>query len=179
MKYTFVGRQEVVSDAIKSYTEKKFGRVQKLVPEGTDVIVTYDVIKTVSKVEVTVHLPKRVLRAEVTDGDMYAAIDKVADTLELQLVKYKNRLKCHSGKYNRFKDEYNEFMETTDDDIGEETNIIRTKRFAIKPMDAEEAVLEMDLLGHSFYVFRNAITDEVNVVYKRKDNNYGLIEPEF
>lgn len=179
MNYTFVGKQDVISDAVKNYTEKKLDRLSKLMPEDTNIIITYEVVKLDQKVEVTVHLPKRILRSEVVDLDMYAAIDKVADILENQLVKYKSRLKKNSTKNSKYKDEYRGIPFDETNVFEEETNISKTKRFAIKPMDAEEAVMEMDLLGHNFYVFRNAHTDEVNVVYKRKDNKYGLIEPEF
>lgn len=179
MEYTFVGKQDVISDAVKSYTEKKLDRLSKLMPNDTKVNVTYEVVKLDQKVEVTINLPKRMLRSEVVDLDMYAAIDKVADILENQLVKYKNRLKKSSSKNSKLKEEYTAIAFDETNIFEEETNIFKTKKFAIKPMDAEEAVMEMDLLGHNFYVFRNSHTDEVNVVYKRKDNQYGLIEPEF
>ena len=115
-----------------------------------------------------------IIRAEQVSNDMYVSIDMVEEIIERQLRRYKNKLidKKQAGGFNQ------DFI---DDDIDEEEsiNIIRTKRFAMKPMDPEEACIQMELLGHSFFVFRNAQTDEVNVVYKRKGNTYGMIEPEF
>lgn len=111
---------------------------------------------------------------------MMAAIDEAVDILEGQMTKYKSRLKDKSKKDGSFVDELNAFLNADEDyDEEESLNIVRTKRFTVKPMDAEEAVMEMELLGHSFFVFRNAATDEINVVYKRKDGAYGLIDPEY
>ena len=109
---------------------------------------------------------------------MYAAIDEVVDVLERQLLKHKSRLKDKHRNNSPFKKEFIKHIEDNEND--DATIIIeKTKRFAIKPMDAEEAAMQMDLLGHNFFVFRNAETDEVNVVYKRKNGTFGLIEPEF
>lgn len=116
-----------------------------------------------------------IVRAEQVSNDMYVSIDLVEEIIERQLRKYKNKLvdqkQTAASLSKAFVDE-----EIEDD---EEIKIIRSKRFAMKPMDPEEACIQMDLLGHNFYVFRNAITEEVNVVYKRKGNTFGLIEPEF
>lgn len=111
---------------------------------------------------------------------MYAAIDEVVDVLEKQMVKYKNRLRDKARRDTSFIDElkYFEPVGKEDKNDDEEVRIAKTKKFAVKPMDAEEAVMEMELLGHNFFVYRNASSDEINVVYKRKNGTYGLIEPE-
>jgi len=110
---------------------------------------------------------------------MYAALDSIVDMLEKQLVKYKNRIRSRSRRDASFKEEY-EFAGEVPDSADEPPILIeRTKQFPLKPMDAEEAIMEMEMLGHSFYVFRNGHTDVVNVVYKRNDGTYGLIEPEY
>lgn len=180
MRYTFTGKNTTVTDALKQKITDKLARIEKLFPEETEAVVTLSVVKLDHTIEVTVKLPKRILRAEVTTQDMYAGIDEVVDVLENQMVKYKNRLRDKSRKDSAFAAELKAFeSEDTDYDEEEDTKIAKTKRFAVKPMDAEEAVLEMELIGHNFFVFRNARTEEINVVYKRKDGAYGLIEPEY
>lgn len=128
-------------------------------------------------IEITIPMPQLLLRAEETHADMYAAIDLVVEKLERQIRKHKTKVNRKfrqegSVKY-MFKSEI-DAMEEVDDDI----SIVRTKRFTFKPMDAEEAVLQMDMLGHSFFVFNNSDNGETNVVYRRKDGKYGLIEPQ-
>ena len=180
MRYSFTGKNTTVTDALKEKITSKLERIEKLVPESTSVTVTLSVVKLDHTIEVTVNLPKRILRAEVTKQDMYAAIDEVIDVLEKQMVKFKNRLRDKARRDTSFVDELKYFEpiskeDTLDDD---EVKIAKTKRFAVKPMDAEEAVMEMEMLGHNFFVYRNASSDEINVVYKRKNGTYGLIEPE-
>jgi len=181
MRYSFTGKNTTVTDALKEKITSKLERIEKLVPEGTSVVVTLSVVKLDHTIEVTVNLPKRILRAEVTSQDMYAAIDEVADVLEKQMVKYKNRLRDKARRDTSFIDELKYFEPVVKDskEDDNEVKIAKTKKFAIKPMDAEEAVMEMEMLGHNFFVYRNASSDEVNVVYKRKNGTYGLIEPEF
>ena len=116
-----------------------------------------------------------IIRAEETSTDMYVSIDLVEEVIERQLRKYKNKLIQKEQNVAQFSKGFVD--EDTYDE--EEISIIRSKKFAMKPMDPEEACVQMELLGHTFFVFRNSETDEVNVVYKRKDNTYGLIEPEF
>lgn len=179
MRYTFTGKNTTITEALKNRISSKLNRIAKLFPEETEAVVTLSVIKLDHTIEVTIKLPKRVLRAEVTSDDMYAAIDDIVDILENQMIKYKNRLRDKSRRDVSFADELKAFEDHYDEDI-EETGlkISRTKKFAVKPMDSEEAVLEMELLGHNFFVFRNAVTEEINVVYKRKNGTYGLIDPE-
>jgi len=179
MRYTFIGKNTTVTDSLKQKISNKINRISKLFPEETNVTVTLEVIKSDNTIEVTINLPKRILRAEVTNEDMYAAIDEIVDILEKQMVKYKNRLRDKSRRDTSFADELRVFENAGNNDI-EENNIVvaKTKRFAVKPMDSEEAVMEMELLGHNFFVFRNSKSEDINVVYKRKNGTYGLIEPE-
>ena len=177
MRYTFTGKNMSVFEDFKAKAEKKINRIQKLVPDNAEVFVTLSKARHQFKLEVSVPLHKRLLRAEVTNNDLETALDSVADILEKQIVKYKGRLR---ERKRRDVATIEEVSFLSEQPVAEDTpnlTIHRTKRFAIKPMDAQEAVMEMELLGHSFFVFRNDITDEVNVVYKRNDDEYGLIEP--
>lgn len=126
------------------------------------------------KIEVTIPVKGNIIRSEQVSSDMYVSIDLVEEVIERQLRKYKTKIVNQQQAGGNFQKEFveDEFLED------EEVNIIRTKKFGIKPMYPEDACVQMELLGHNFYVFRNAETDEVNVVYKRKGNTYGLIEPE-
>ena len=127
------------------------------------------------KIEVTIPVKGSIIRSEQTSTDMYVSIDLVEEVIERQLKKYKNKIIDKKQSNSAFSDAY--IQEEMEDP--EEVQIIRTKRFAMKPMDPEEACIQMELLGHAFYVFRSSETDEVNVVYKRKNGTYGLIEPEY
>ncbi len=179
MKFTFTGKNITLTDSLKEKASSKLGRLAKLLPEDTEVTIAFSMIRQDQTVEVTIPLNKRILRAEVTTDDMYNSIDEIVDKLEKQMVKYKSRLRHKSKKDNKFQAELS--LITAEEDFTESNHPIieKTKRFALKPMDAEEAVMELELLGHSFYVFLNSSTEEVNVVYKRKNGTFGLIEPEF
>ncbi len=180
MRYSFTGKNVAVTDALKEKISEKIDRIGKLFPGDTHVAVTLGVVKLDHTIEVTISLPKRILRGEVTAQDMYVAIDEVVDVLENQMVRYKNRLRDRSRREISFNDELSIFAKDEAAAEGDEAiQVYKTKRFAVKPMDAEEAIMEMELLGHGFFVFRNGQTDEINVVYKRKKGDYGLIEPEY
>ncbi len=180
MRYTFKAKNTTVTDALKDKITSKINRIERLFPENTDIVVTLSVIKLDHKIEVTVKLPKRVLRAEVTKDDMYVAIDEVVDKLEKQMVKYRSRLRDKSRRDSSFVDEFKAISTNVDLEEDEDAiKIDKTKKFEIKPMDPEEAVMEMELISHNFFVFRNSTSDEINVVYKRKDGSYGLIDPEY
>ena len=181
MNFTFTGKNTTFTDALKEKVTQKISRMEKLFPDSgnVDVFVTISVVKGDHTVEVTIPLRKRILRAEVTAESTYAAIDLVVDILEKQMVKYKGQLRSKSARDGKFKEEVTYFSPTDDFDEADGIRIEKTKRFALKPMDAEEAVMEMEMLNHSFFVFRNGDTDEVNVVYRRKNGSFGLIEPEF
>lgn len=181
MLYNIIGKNIDVWDKTKEAVEHKMDRIQKLFPEETVATITLSLEKLVSTVEVTIPLNKRLLRAEVRDPDMTAAIDKAVDILEGQIVRYKKRMRTkvrQSG--DNYIAEYKSIL-VAEEELDEEPlyPIVKIKHFEVKPMDAEEAVMEMELIGHNFFVFRNGETDEVNVVYKRKNGTYGLIEPEY
>ena len=180
MRFKYTGKNFQISDALKERVENKIGRLNKLFPGNAEVLITVGVVKTAHTMEVTIPLNKRILRAEVTADDLYHALDEIVDILEKQMVKYKGRLRDRSRRDNRFHEELADIPpnEVENDDF-DAYSIEKTKRFALKPMDAEEAVMEMEMLGHNFFVFRNSVSDEVNVVYKRWNNTYGLIEPEY
>jgi len=179
MRYQFTGKNINLTDSLKERAVSKIDRLHRLIPADADVHVTFSTVKLENKIEVTIPLQKRILRAEVADIDMFNAIDSIVDILEKQMVKYKSRLRDRSRKDSSYKEELNYYAEAAGDDLGDGGyKIERSKKFALKPMDADEAVMEMEMLGHSFYVFRNSETDEVNVVYRRNDGSYGLIEPE-
>lgn len=176
MKIIVSGKNMDVTNALRDVVERKMEKLDKYFHKDVEVHVTLSVEKNRQIIEVTIPFAGAIIRAEESNGDMYTSIDKVIDVLERQIRKHKTKLqrRNHNGKTIRFENII-PLEENKDDD---EPRIVKTKRFAIKPMDTEEAVLQMELLGHNFFVFRNAETDDVNVVYKRKDGNYGLIEPE-
>ena len=175
MRITITGRNIELTEGLKAAVEEKLSKLEKFFAPDTDVFVTLSVEKERQKVEVTIPIKGHVIRSEQSSNDMYVSIDLVEEIIERQLRKYKNKLVDQQQTAASLSKAFVE-EEIHDDD---EIKIIRSKRFAMKPMDPEEACIQMDLLGHNFYVFRNAETDEVNVVYKRKGNTFGLIEPEF
>lgn len=175
MRYIISGKNIDVTESLKNAVYDKFGKLERYFTPETEIHVTLSVEKERQKIEVTIPVKGSIIRAEEVSNDMYASIDLVEEVIERQLRKYKNKLTNHKHASHNFNKAFIEDDYVEDDEI----QIVKTKRFAIKPMDAEEACVQMELLGHSFYVFRNAETDEVNVVYKRKGNTYGLIEPEY
>jgi len=184
MRYLFTGKEGIdVGEALKQKTIDRLDKLSRVIPENSEVFVTFSTVKKVNTVEVTIPLKKHVLRAEVDNMDIQAALDQAADILEVQMLKFKSRLSRKAKIDPNFKEELAMYFTPHDDEDDEDENestviIKRSKKFALKPMDAEEAVMNMELLGHGFFVFRNAETDEVCVVYKRNDGAYGLIEPE-
>ena len=174
MKFIIVGKNIEVTEGLRSAVEDKIGKLEKYFTDDTEVHVTLSVEKDRQKIEVTIPVKGNIIRSEQVSSDMYVSIDLVEEIIERQLKKYKNKLIDKKQASSYFKQEFVEkdYMED------EEVQIIRTKKFDIKPMYPEDACVQMELLGHSFFVFCNAETDQVNVVYKRKGNTYGLIEPE-
>lgn len=175
MKYTIIGKNIEVTEGLKASVQDKLGRLEKFFADDTDVYVTFSVEKERQKIEVTIPMPKHIIRAEQASDDMYVSIDLVVEVIERQVTRYKKKIVDREQNASLFQSDFFDVDEEDD----EEVKIIRSKRFAVKPMYPEDACVQMELLGHNFYVFRNAETDEVNVVYKRKGNTYGLIEPEF
>ena len=172
MQYIISGKNIDVTEGLKAAVQDKLGKLERYFTPETEVHVTLSVEKERQKIEITIPMKGNIVRAEQVSDDMYVSIDLVEEIIERQLRKYKNKIVDQQQSAVSLS---KAFVEEDDEEI----KIIRSKRFAMKPMEAEEACLQMELLGHSFYVFRNASTDEVNVVYKRKGNTYGLIEPEF
>lgn len=183
MRYNIRGENIYITEALKEYVEKKVSRIEKYfdTPPTSDINVTLKVVKGVHIVEVTIPMQGLLVRAEEANEDMYAAIDLVSAKLERQIRRHKNKInKQHrqrGGLSNLFVEEARNSLER-DIEAEEDIQVVRTKKFFIKPMDVEEAVMQMDMLGHSFFVFGNMETEEMNVVYKRKDGKYCLIEPE-
>ena len=175
MRYIIYGKNLEVTAGLKQAVNTKFGKLDKFFKPDTEVQVTLSVQMGDQTVEATIPMKGTILRAEQTSTDMYASIDMAVDKLERMVRKYKTKITRHGKGNTSFTDNFLD----EDDYSNEPITITRSKRFAIKPMDPEEACVQMELLGHNFYVFRNARTFEVNVVYKRKDRTYGLIEPEF
>lgn len=177
MKFIVSGKNIELTPALKESAIKKVGKLDKFFQQDVEAHITMGVEKNRHIVEVTIPFNGGVLRAEEENHDMYTSIDKVVGSLERQMRRNKTRIekKFQEGglRLENFK------FEQDDVDEDHEFEVVRTKRFAIKPMGIEEAILQMNLLGHQFFMFSNADTRETNVVYRRKDGNYGLIEPEF
>jgi len=180
MRYTITGRNIEITDGLKKAVEEKLHKLEKYFTADTEARITLSVQKEAHKIEVTIPTKQGLIRAEEVSQDMYVSIDKVQDIIEKQIKKFKNKLIDKKQAAMSFSDFFinDEVNDADDADDEDEIKIVKTKRFSIKPMDPEEACLQMELLGHDFYVFRNAVSDEVCVVYKRKDGKYGIIEPE-
>lgn len=176
MRITITGRNIELTPGIKEAVEEKLSKLEKYFKPDTDVNVTLSVEKERQKIEVTIPTKGHTIRAEEVSNDMYVSIDLVEETLERQLIKY--RTKIISKKMNAAANFKAEYLEEQIEEDDEEIKIVRSKRYDLKPMYPEDACIQMELLGHDFFVFVNAETDEVNVVYKRKANTYGIIEPE-
>jgi len=173
MKIQFRGKNIQVTNALKEHLEKKLGKLDRYFDNPPEATVTLTVEKDRHRVEVTIPLNGFILRGEEESFDMYSSVDQVIDKLGKQMEKYKTRL-SRQNKGLSIKDIAINTVERTPEDDG--PRLVRTKRFAMKPMSIEEAIMQMNLVGHSFFVFSNADTEEVNVVYLRNDGNYGVIE---
>lgn len=175
MKFNIYGKNIEVTDGLRADITKKLGKLERYFTPETEINVTLSVEKERQKIEVTIPVRGNIIRSEQVSNDMYVSIDLVEEVIERQLRRYKEKLISRHQNGGGFK---REFLESEAEKT-EEVRIVRTKRFDTKPMYPEDACVQMELLGHSFFVFRNAETDEINVVYKRKGNTYGIIEPEF
>lgn len=175
MKFNIRGKNVDVTPAIKGYIEEKIGRLDKYLESPSDVSASI-VVKVRGKeqiIEVTIPVNKIILRGEESHDDLYAAIDLVSDKIERQIRKNKTKLKKHKEK-NNFIDFNYEFEVNKDEEKDEK--IVKRKAIEMKPMNEEEALLQMDLLGHEFFVFKNTDSECVSILYKRKDGNYGIID---
>ncbi len=171
MKYTIRGDKLVVTKSIKDYIEEKLGRLNKYYSDASniDCKVLIRSKNNLQTIEVTIPLNKFILRAEVSDKDLYAAIDLVVDKLEGQIRKNKTKLE------KRYVEEIPEMVFDDDIEEEEEEKIVKRKDIDSKPMDEEEAILQMDLLNHDFFVFKNVTEECVSVLYRRKDGKFGII----
>ena len=176
MRITITGRNIELTQGLKDAVEDKLNKLEKYFTPETEVYVTLSVEKERQKIEVTIPIKGHVIRSEQVSTDMYVSIDLVEEIIEKQLKKYRTRLT--SKKLNAAENFKQEFIAEAENEEDEEVKIVRSKKFGMKPMYPEDACIQMELSGHDFFVFRNAETDEVNVVYKRKGSTYGLIEPE-
>ena len=171
LKFNIRGENVEVTDAIRDYVVKRISKLQKFFEDSVEATAHVNLKvypNRTYKVEVTIPLPYLTLRAEETSNDMYGSVDLVTDKLERQIRKYKtkvNRKSREKGLKN---------LESASDEL----KIVRTKQVSLKPMDPEEAVLQMDMLGHDFFVFQDAETNGTSIVYRRRDGRYGLIEAE-
>lgn len=178
--YNVRGENIEVTKAIREYAEKKVSKLERFfddVPEATAYVNLKVYPDKTAKAEVTIPLSFLVLRAEETTPDLYASIDLVVDKLERQVRKYKTKIhrKSRESGFEGFQAALT-VDEGTSETQESELEIVRSKRVSLKPMDSEEAVLQMNMLGHDFFVYTDAETDEINIVYRRKDGRYGLIE---
>ena len=174
MRYTISGKNIDITVGLREAVEGKLGKLERYLSPDTEVQVTMSVEKGRQKVEVTIPVKGSTIRAEQDSSDMYVSIDLVEELIERQIKKYKTKIIDKKQSASSFSDTF--IQEEAEPD--EAINIVKTKRFAMKPMDPEEACLQMELLGHDFFMFLNSETEQINVVYKRKANTYGLIEPE-
>lgn len=178
LKYTIRGENIEVTPAIRDYVEKKVGKIEKYFDQEIDAIAHVN-LRTYSDhtavVEVTIPLKNLTVRAEEDSQDLYGSIDLVVDKLERQIRKHKTKLNRRSRETGLLPDSVFDEAQVEDDNDGG-TNIVRSKRVSLKPMSDEEAVLQMEMLGHDFFVFEDAGTDSTSIVYRRRDGDYGLIE---
>lgn len=176
MKFIITGRNINVTEGLKTQVEKKLGKLSKFFSPDTVATVTLSVQKDVQTIEVTIPVKGSIIRAEEGSGDMYVSIDLVEEIIERQIRRHRKKLIDKTQQASAFSELFAEAEAEESDEA--EIKIVKVKKFDFKPMDPEEACLQMELLGHNFFVFKNAETDETCVVYKRKGDTYGLIEPE-
>ena len=176
MIMNYAGKNMEVTNALREVTEKKLSKLDKYFQKDIEGNVTFSTQKNRKIIEVTINLPGTIIRAEESSDDMYASIDKAIDILERQIRKHKTKLqkRYQNGETIRF-----ENVEPLSKDYSnDKPKVVKTKRFGLKPMSSEEAILQMELLRHNFFVYMDADTDDVSIIYKRKDGDYGLIQPE-
>lgn len=183
LNYNIRGENIEVTPAIREHVESKVNKLERYFTDGADAIANVNMKvynDKQTKVEVTIPMKNLTLRAEERHTDLYAAIDLIVDKLERQIRKYKTRVnrkfREREGVAAFFASVNKDNEPTATGEDEEELAVVRTKRFDLKPMDEEEAILQMNMLGHNFFIFTDGETDETNIVYKRKDGKYGLIE---
>lgn len=176
MKFKIIGRKYDVTDNIKDYVEKKLSKLDKFFRDESEARVVIGTIKENDYIEATIYAGGMIYRAEASDREILAAVDKIVDVIERQIRKNKTRLEKRIKRDAALDDKLISGSTYTEGEETKEFEIVKTKRFIVKPMSSEEAILQMNLLGHSFFVFKNDKTDEMNIVYKRKDGKYAIIE---
>ena len=173
MQIRLKGKNVEISDALEEYTRKKANKINKFFHKPIEADITLSIERGKHIVDITIQVSGLLLRGEAKSDDMYHSIDAAIDKIERQIEKYKTKIN------KKIKNDDNYVIETNlQNDEEFQPHIVRSKKIPIKPMNVEEAVMQMDLLGHDFFVFSNAETEEVNVIYRRKDGNYALLEPE-
>lgn len=176
MKMNYTGKNVEVTEALRDVTEKKLTKLDKYFQKDIEGNVTFSTQKNRKIIEVTINLPGTIIRAEESSDDMYASIDKAVDVLERQVRKHKTKLQKRYKNNETIR--FENVMPLTVEEDSEKPKLVKTKRFTLKPMSSEEAILQMELLRHNFFVYLDGETDDVGIVYKRKDGDYGLIEPD-
>jgi putative sigma-54 modulation protein len=176
MKVTVIAKNMDLTDALKERVQKKISKLEKYFEANIEARATLSVQKNRHIIEVTIPFNGVILRGEEATSDMYKSLDLVEDKLERQIRKQKTRLSRKHSESLRFGEISNIDVKASEEDEGK---LVRVKKFGVKPMNSEEAILQMDLLGHNFFVYQDADSSKVNVIYKRKDGDYGLLEPEF
>lgn len=185
MQIIVKGRNLEVSPSLKNYAEGKIKKLNRYFDTIKEVQIEFSLEKTTNlnknqRVEVIIKVPKKTIRGEESSSDMYTSVDEVVEKLERQIKKYKEKLRKHMDKSSLRKSSQEKLIKITESKIlTQPSPIVKIKNFLMKPMDTEEAIQQMELLGHSFFIFLNSETEGINVIYKRKDGNYGLIQPEF
>lgn len=177
MKYNIIGRNVDLTEALNTAIHNSCEKLEKYFNENTEATITLSVEKQRHIMEITIPFNSQVLRAETEGDNMYKIIDTGIDTIEKQILRFKNKLRT-KNRNNTDNNFTSVFLSGDEVEADDSLKIERRKKFAIKPMNSEEAVLQMELIGHNFYVYLDAETEEVNVVYKRRNNSYGLIEPQ-
>ncbi len=175
------GKNIEVTPALEEYAHKKLAKVFKFFEDNAEIQVVLSVVREAHVVEVTVLFNSLILRSEENTDNMYASIDLAIDKIEKQVIKYRKKLnqRFRQSGTRQINERLMAEEKTAQEKESEEPKVVKTKQFLLKPMDVEEAILQMNLLSHDFFVFNNAETDSISVLYRRKDGNYGLIEPEF
>ena len=173
MKYIIRSSKNENTEAIKNYIEEKLNKLNKYFenPDEIEASILTKQDGRMQRIEVTIPTPHFTLRNEVSKEDLYAAIDLVSDKLERQIRKNKDKI---NKKINKVY--IQEFQYDFDDEYDEETSVVKRKKVELKPIDEEEAIIQMNMLGHSFFVYKDVDTNEICVLYKRQDGNYGVIE---
>lgn len=176
MKMNYAGKNVEVTDALRDVTEKKLTKLDKYFQKDIEGNVTFSTQKNRKIIEVTINLPGTIIRAEESSDDMYASIDKAVDVLERQVRKHKTKLQKRYKNTETIR--FENVIPLSLEEDNDKPKLVKTKTFTLKPMSSEEAILQMELLRHNFFVYLDGESNDVGVVYKRKDGDYGLIEPQ-